>query len=210
MRGGLGIMRDAGDYWCVQGFGDLPASVRLAFTYHNQTKMSPVDRSQARVVAKRRQVNPGTHDRPEGGAEHDRGERTALDEGRRWSERPNATAVDDHVDLYIGQPIQGLGEVFPDCAEMHGTPGLGEAREEEPATVLLRRGEWERLIENRLPQRAPVAMGLCDAQQAFAIRGPTRKITRQDGLMGSRIAINKEDWARPGEREPNSQGDDAR
>jgi len=92
MRGGLGIMRDAGDYWCLQGLGDLPASVRLAFTYHNQTKMSPVDRSQARVVAKRRQVNPGTHDRPEGGVEHDRGERAALDEGRRWSERPNATA----------------------------------------------------------------------------------------------------------------------
>ena len=35
--------------------------------------------------------------------------------------RSESTAVDDHVEIDLTEPVEGLGKVFPDPTEMHCT-----------------------------------------------------------------------------------------
>src|SRR5688500_2235807 len=154
-------------------------------------------------------MNPSTHDRSERRRDNHCGQRTVLQQRGRQSVRSEATEVDDDVNINLAQPVQGLGEVFPYTAEVHRAARLREARQEEPASLLLSR-ERQRLVENSLPKRTTVAVRFGHPQQAFAVGGSTGQIVSQNCLMRSGIAVCEQDRPWPGEGETDSQGGDSR
>jgi hypothetical protein len=85
---------------------------------------------------KRLHVHPGAHDRPQGRIENDSGKRAAFEERRRQAGRAHATAIDDHVDLNVGQPVEGFNQVFPHRTKMHCAAGSSEPWQEEPSSLL--------------------------------------------------------------------------
>src|SRR4029453_16604546 len=115
-----------------------------------------------------RQVNPGAHDRPESRGDDYRGQCAALQQGGRRSVRSKSTAVDDHIDIDLAQPVESLGQVFPHATEMPRTARPCEAWQEKPSTLLLGR-QWQRLVENRFPKWATVTVCLGYAEQTLAI-----------------------------------------
>ena len=121
--------------------------------------MSPIGRFEPWVITERRQVDPGAHDRSKSRGNDHGGQCTALQQRGRRSVRPKPTAVDDHINIDIAQPVESLGQVFPHSTEMRRTARLGETGQEEPATLLLRR-QWQRLVKNRLSKRATITVCL--------------------------------------------------
>src|SRR5215217_2738204 len=150
------------------------------------------------MITESGQVNPCAHDRPQSRSKDDSGQCAALQQRGRWSGRPDATAVNDHVDIDFAKSVERLGQVLPNPAEMHCTGGLCEAGQKKPTTLLLSR-QWQCLAENRLSKWATVPGRLGNAEQAFATCRTTAKVAGKDCLMRSRIAVRKQDRPRPGE-----------
>ena len=89
------------------------------------------------MVGDRRQVDPGGHHRSQGRAEHQGGERAALDQRGGQPGGADAAGIDDHVEVDVAQPVEGVGEVLPDRAEVGGAAGLGEPGQEQPPVAVL-------------------------------------------------------------------------
>ena len=116
--GRLRVVSNTRDHWDIQSFGDLAAAVRLPLADNDQAEMSAIVGIEPRMITERRQVNTGTHDRSESRVQHHGSQGAALQQRRRWSGLAKATTVDDHVDIDIGQAVEGLGQVFPHSTEM--------------------------------------------------------------------------------------------
>ena len=185
-----------------------PRGVRLALADDDQTELVAGGRGQPRVVGDHRQVDPGAHHRAEARAEHQGGERAALDQRRRQAGGTDPAGVDDHVEVDVAQPVEGVGQVLPDRAEVGGAAGLGEAGQEQPAVAVLA-GERQALVDDHLAQRPAVPVGLGDAEQALAVAGLAGQVAGQDGLVRAGIAVGQQDRARPGQGEADGQGGDA-
>lgn len=155
----LRILRNTRDHRNIQDLGDLTTAVRLALADDDQAEMSAILGIEPRMIMERRQVNPGTHDRSESRIQHHCCQGAALQQRRGWSGVTKPTTVDDHVDIDIGQAVEGLGQVIPNATEMARAARLGEARQEQPTNVLFRR-QRQRLVKNRFAKRSAITVRL--------------------------------------------------
>jgi hypothetical protein len=85
----------------------------------------------------------------------------------RRSVRSELTAVDDHIEIDSPSRSNVPGQVFQTPLKCSCTARLGETRQEEPVHILLSR-QGQRLVEDRLPQRATVAVCLATRSRLLA------------------------------------------
>src|SRR5215218_789651 len=161
MGGGLRVIRNAGKHRHVQGFGDLTSPVRLSLSDDNQTQMTPMGRGESLMIAESWKVDPSAHDRSESRLNDHQGQCAALQQCGWRSRRRKATAVDDHINIHLAQPVESLRQVFPHSTEMRCAAGFCESGQGEPATLALSR-QWQRLIQNRLPKWTTITVRLGD------------------------------------------------
>jgi len=155
----LRVVSNTRDHWGIQDFGDLAAAVRLPLADNDQSEMSAILGIEPRMITEHRQVNTRTHDGSKSRVQHHGSQGAALQQRRRWSGLTKAAAVNDHVDIDIGQAVERLGQVFPHSTEMACTAGLAEARQEQPTGFLLLR-QRQRLIKNCFAQWATITVCL--------------------------------------------------
>ena len=99
VSGALPVVGDGGDHWYLQGFGDLTSLVRLPSP--TTIRLPAIGGTEPRMITERRQMDSGTHDRPQRRGNDDGSQCTALQQCGRWSVRPEPTAVDDHVEIDV-------------------------------------------------------------------------------------------------------------
>ena len=155
----LRVVSNTHENWDIQDLGDLATAVRLPLADNDQAEMSAILGIEPRMITEHRQVNTRTHDGSKSRVQHHGSQGAALQQRWRWSGLTKAAAVNDHVDIDIGQSVERFGQVFPHPTEMACTARLAEARQEQPTSVLLLR-QWQRLIKNCFAQWATITVCL--------------------------------------------------
>jgi len=159
VTGRLTIGGDGPDDRRIERLGDLARPVRLPLTDNDHADLAADVGAGPSTITKGRHVDARAHYRTQTGVEDDCGDCAALHQRCRQTRLTHLTTIDDDVDVDVGEPIERFGEIWPDRAEMRGTPGLGEAGKEKPAGAFMI-GERYRLVDHHLSQRSPVTVGL--------------------------------------------------
>ena len=133
--------------------------------------------------------------------QHEPGDGAALDQRSGQAVRPHPAGVDDDVVAHLAQPVEGVGEVVPHAAEQPGAGRPVEAGQEElPLAVLA--ADRQGLVEHRLAERTPVAVGLRDPEQPAPARALAGEVAGEHRLVGARVAVGEQDGPRPGQGQP--------